>query len=71
MKRHETRFVTGGDLASGCSGRARLHHAGVSVNVFDLGHDDIDGLVGLNFLSDFNYEIRSVEQRLLVEMIAT
>lgn len=41
-----------------------------SVHVFDLGDDDIDGLVGLNFLSDFNYEIRSAEQRILVEKIA-
>jgi clan AA aspartic protease (TIGR02281 family) len=40
------------------------------VNVFDLGHDDIDGLLGMNFLSDFNYEVRSVERRLLVEKIA-
>jgi clan AA aspartic protease (TIGR02281 family) len=38
-----------------------------SINVFDLGHDDIDGLLGMNFLSDFNYEIRSSERRILVE----
>jgi clan AA aspartic protease (TIGR02281 family) len=37
------------------------------INVFDLGHDDIDGLLGMNFLSDFNYEIRSSERRILVE----
>jgi clan AA aspartic protease (TIGR02281 family) len=37
------------------------------INVFDLGHDGIDGLVGMNFLSDFNYEIRSSERRILVE----
>jgi hypothetical protein len=37
------------------------------VNVFDLGHDDIDGLLGMNFLSDFNYDIRSSERRILVE----
>lgn len=37
------------------------------INVFDLGHDDIDGLLGMNFLSDFNYEIRSSEHRILVE----
>jgi clan AA aspartic protease (TIGR02281 family) len=36
------------------------------INVFDLGHD-IDGLLGMNFLSDFNYEIRSSEHRILVE----
>lgn len=40
------------------------------VNVFDLGHDDIDGLLGMNFLSDFNYEIRSCERRILVERAA-
>jgi clan AA aspartic protease (TIGR02281 family) len=37
------------------------------VNVFDLGHDDIDGLLGMNFLSDYNYEIRSSERRILIE----
>jgi len=41
-----------------------------SINVFDLGHDDIDGLLGMNFLSEFNYEVRSAEHRLLVEKIA-
>ncbi|HMG56533.1 MAG TPA: retropepsin-like aspartic protease [Kofleriaceae bacterium] len=39
------------------------------VHVFDLGHDDIDGLLGLNFLSELNYEIRSAERRILVEAI--
>ena len=37
------------------------------INIFDLGYDDIDGLLGMNFLSDFNYEIRSSERRILVE----
>ena len=41
-----------------------------TVHVFDLGHDDIDGLLGMNFLSGFNYEVRSAERRLLVEKIA-
>ncbi|HEY6176325.1 MAG TPA: retropepsin-like aspartic protease [Kofleriaceae bacterium] len=40
------------------------------VHVFDLGHDDIDGLIGLNFLSQLNYEIRSAERRILVECVA-
>lgn len=40
------------------------------VNVFDLGHKDIHGLLGMNFLSDFNFEIRPTEQRILVEKIA-
>lgn len=39
------------------------------VNVFDLGHDDIDGLLGMNFLCDFNVELRPAERRLLVEQI--
>jgi clan AA aspartic protease (TIGR02281 family) len=40
------------------------------VHVFDLGHDDIDGLVGLNFLNQLNDEVRSTEQRILVEPVA-
>lgn len=40
------------------------------VNVFDLGHEDIHGLLGMNFLSDFNFEIRPADQRILVEKIA-
>jgi clan AA aspartic protease (TIGR02281 family) len=39
------------------------------VHVFELGHD-VSGLVGLNFLSQLNYEIRSAERRILVEPIA-
>jgi clan AA aspartic protease (TIGR02281 family) len=39
------------------------------VHVFDLG-SDISGLVGLNFLNQLNYEIRSAEQRILVEPAA-
>jgi len=39
------------------------------INVFDLGYDDIDGLIGLNFLSELNYEVRSAERRILVEQI--
>jgi predicted aspartyl protease len=42
----------------------------VLVHVFDLGHDDIDGLVGLNFLNQLNYDIRSAERRILVEPVA-
>ncbi|MBI5543645.1 MAG: retropepsin-like domain-containing protein [Deltaproteobacteria bacterium] len=37
------------------------------VNVHDLPEDSgIDGLLGLNFLRTFNYEIRSKEGRILV-----
>jgi clan AA aspartic protease (TIGR02281 family) len=39
---------------------------GFPVHVFDLGND-ISGLVGLNFLNQLNYEIRSAERRVLVE----
>lgn len=34
--------------------RPRFH-----AHVFDLGYDDIDGLVGLNSLRELNYEVRS------------
>lgn len=40
------------------------------VHVFDLGYDDIDGLIGLNFLRRLNYEVRSAEYRVLVEPAA-
>lgn len=39
------------------------------VQVFDLGYDDIDGLIGLNFLDELNYDVRSAEHRILVEQI--
>jgi predicted aspartyl protease len=39
------------------------------VHVFDLGHDDIDGLLGMNFLSQLNVEIRPAEQRIFAEKI--
>ena len=38
--------------------------------LFDLGHNDIHGLLGMNFLSDFNFEIRPTERRILGENIA-
>ena len=38
----------------------------VYVDVADLGHD-IDGVLGMNFLLDFNVEIRPAERRILVE----
>lgn len=51
---------------------AALHYSRpfLHVHVFDLGHDDIDGLLGLNFLNELNYEVRSAERRILVEAIA-
>lgn len=39
---------------------------GVAANVFDLG-DDVDGLLGMNVLGEFNLEIRPRERRILVE----
>jgi predicted aspartyl protease len=41
----------------------------VHADVADLGYD-IDGVVGMNFLSDFNFEVRPAEQRILAERIA-
>ena len=40
------------------------------LQVFDLGHEGIQGLLGMNFLSDFNFEIRPAERRILIEKIA-
>lgn len=37
--------------------------------VFPLGHQNLDGLVGMNFLRHFNFEIRALERRILVELI--
>jgi clan AA aspartic protease (TIGR02281 family) len=41
----------------------------VHADVADLGHG-IDGVLGMNFLSDFNFEIRPEERRILVERIS-
>jgi hypothetical protein len=38
------------------------------IHVFDLAAGyGIDGLIGLSFLKQFNYEVRSIEGRILVE----
>ncbi|HEX3761624.1 MAG TPA: hypothetical protein VHW23_23160 [Kofleriaceae bacterium] len=39
------------------------------VDVAELGYG-IDGVLGMNFLSDFNFEIRPAERRIFVERIA-
>jgi len=39
------------------------------VVIAELGHG-IDGVLGMNFLSDFNFEIRPAERVVLVERIA-
>jgi len=31
---------------------------GFALTVFPLGHQDIDGLVGMNFLRHFNFDVR-------------
>ncbi|HEY5922049.1 MAG TPA: retropepsin-like aspartic protease [Kofleriaceae bacterium] len=41
----------------------------VHANVADLGYG-VDGVLGMNFLLDFNIEIRPSERRILVERIA-
>lgn len=39
------------------------------VNVFDLGHDDIvDGLLGINFLNHFDFEVLPADGRILAEL---
>lgn len=41
------------------------------VNVFELAErDTVDGLVGINFLRRFNYQVRSAEGQILVSNIA-
>lgn len=37
--------------------------------VFPLGHPEIDGLVGMNFLRHFNFEVRPAERRIHLELI--
>lgn len=45
--------------------------ADFTVNVLDLADgDSIDGLIGLNFLEHFNYQVRSEEGRILLENLA-
>ncbi len=39
------------------------------ITVFPLGHRDIDGLVGMNFLRNFNFEIRPVESLIHLDLI--
>lgn len=41
----------------------------LEVNVADLGYD-IDGLLGIDFLWHFNFEVRPAEQRIVLERIA-
>jgi predicted aspartyl protease len=41
-----------------------------ALTVFPLGHKDIDGLVGMNFLRHFNVEIRPADRHIVVELLA-
>jgi hypothetical protein len=40
------------------------------VHVFDLDHQGFDGLLGMNFLRHFNFEVRPVDQQILLELIS-
>ncbi len=40
-----------------------------ALTVFPLGHKDIDGLVGMNFLRHFNFEVRPDDRQILVELV--
>ena len=40
-----------------------------AVTIFPLGHQNLDGLVGMNFLRHFNFEVRPDEQRIVVELL--
>ena len=41
-----------------------------ALTVFPLGHKDLDGLVGMNFLRHFNVEIRPADRQIVVELLA-
>ncbi len=42
-----------------------------AVTVFPLGHQGLDGLVGMNFLRNFNFEIRPAERMIHLELIVS
>jgi len=37
--------------------------------VFPLGHQNLDGLVGMNFLRHFNFEVRPAERLIHLVML--
>lgn len=41
------------------------------VQVFDLGFEDLDGLLGMNFLNALYYDVRFAERRILVEQVTS
>lgn len=49
-----------------------VSEANFLIHAFDLANrHGIDGVIGLNFLDKLNYEIRSVEGRILVERVGS
>jgi predicted aspartyl protease len=40
-----------------------------ALQVFDLDHEGIDGLLGMNFLRHFNFEVRQPDRQILVELV--
>lgn len=40
------------------------------IHVFDIGHEGFDGLLGMNFLRHFNFEVRPADQKIIVELIS-
>ncbi len=40
------------------------------IHVFDLGHEGFDGVLGMNFLRHFNFEVRPADQKIIVELIS-
>jgi clan AA aspartic protease (TIGR02281 family) len=39
------------------------------ITVFPLGHRDIDGVVGMNFLRNFNFEVRPDERLIHLDLL--
>lgn len=39
-----------------------------ALQVFDLDHEGVDGLLGMNFLRHFNFEVQPIERRIFVEL---
>jgi clan AA aspartic protease (TIGR02281 family) len=40
-----------------------------AVTVFPLGHQDLDGLIGMNFLRNFNFEVRPEDRMIHLELL--
>lgn len=64
-------------ICAPCCDRRESRHDGGASRSHDLGatdleaeHSKFDGLIGLNFLRHFNYEVRSAEGRIVLENLA-